>query len=124
MPAGAVEHHQDMGVGWPRGGDVVEEHLHGRRIDRRQHEGDVLAGGGTDRGEDVRPLVAELLNARRAFAAPPPAVADPALVADPRLVFEPQFDAFVALCLLYTSDAADEEDSVDLGGRRIIKKKK
>ena len=25
-------------------------------------------------------------------------------------------------CLLYTSDAADEEDSVDLGGRRIINK--
>src|SRR5664280_3835770 len=29
-----------------------------------------------------------------------------------------------SICLLYTSDAADEEDSVDLGGRRIIKKKK
>src|SRR5674536_224272 len=29
-----------------------------------------------------------------------------------------------ATCLLYTSDAADEEDSVDLGGRRSIKKKK
>ena len=28
------------------------------------------------------------------------------------------------LCLLYTSDAADERSSVDLGGRRIIKKKK
>ena len=28
------------------------------------------------------------------------------------------------ICLLYTSDAADEEDSVDLGGRRIDKKKK
>ena len=27
-------------------------------------------------------------------------------------------------CLLYTSDAADEEDSVDLGGRRIIRKSK
>ncbi|WDT38006.1 hypothetical protein PVA38_11270 [Streptococcus pneumoniae D39] len=26
-------------------------------------------------------------------------------------------------CLLYTSDAADEARSVDLGGRRIIKKK-
>ena len=26
-------------------------------------------------------------------------------------------------CLLYTSDAADEELRVDLGGRRIIKKK-
>src|SRR5678815_1981607 len=29
-----------------------------------------------------------------------------------------------ACCLLYTSDAADERSSVDLGGRRIIKKKK
>ena len=32
--------------------------------------------------------------------------------------------AHLALCLLYTSDAADERSSVDLGGRRIIKKKK
>ena len=30
----------------------------------------------------------------------------------------------ILVCLLYTSDAADEEDSGDLGGRRIIKKKK
>ena len=30
----------------------------------------------------------------------------------------------VDACLLYTSDAADERSSVDLGGRRIIKKKK
>ena len=29
----------------------------------------------------------------------------------------------VEACLLYTSDAADERSSVDLGGRRIIKKK-
>ena len=29
----------------------------------------------------------------------------------------------ITLCLLYTSDAADERSSVDLGGRRIIKKK-
>ena len=28
------------------------------------------------------------------------------------------------ICLLYTSDAADERSSVDLGGRRIIKQKK
>src|SRR5664280_3555781 len=31
--------------------------------------------------------------------------------------FDLQIDT--GLCLLYTSDAADEEDSVDLGGRRI-----
>ena len=30
----------------------------------------------------------------------------------------------IKICLLYTSDAADERSSVDLGGRRIIKKKK
>ena len=29
-----------------------------------------------------------------------------------------------SICLLYTSDAADERSSVDLGGRRIIKNKK
>ena len=34
----------------------------------------------------------------------------------------PQFGQLLA-CLLYTSDAADERSSVDLGGRRIIKKK-
>ena len=32
--------------------------------------------------------------------------------------------SFGQSCLLYTSDAADERSSVDLGGRRIIKKKK
>ena len=30
----------------------------------------------------------------------------------------------LGICLLYTSDAADERSSVALGGRRIIKKKK
>ena len=32
-------------------------------------------------------------------------------------------EAWRYACLLYTSDAADERSSVDLGGRRIIKKK-
>ena len=36
----------------------------------------------------------------------------------------PYHDTMITMvCLLYTSDAADEEDSVDLGGRRIITKK-
>ena len=33
------------------------------------------------------------------------------------------FHGYTYSCLLYTSDAADERSSVDLGGRRIIKKK-
>ena len=37
------------------------------------------------------------------------------------IVGEP-FEEVGIPCLLYTSDAADERSSVDLGGRRIIKK--
>ena len=37
----------------------------------------------------------------------------------PEIVYPSTFDFN---CLLYTSDAADERSSVDLGGRRIIKK--
>ena len=37
---------------------------------------------------------------------------------------DPKKLAELQACLLYTSDAADERSSVDLGGRRIIKKKK
>ena len=48
------------------------------------------------------------------------------------VVVEHHFEVFVvmdelltqpSLCLLYTSDAADDMQCVDLGGRRIIKKK-
>ena len=44
-------------------------------------------------------------------------------------VLDAEFPGYIAAgtsytCLLYTSDAADERSSVDLGGRRIIKKKK
>ena len=39
---------------------------------------------------------------------------------DPR---RDRVDRDATACLLYTSDAADERSSVDLGGRRIIKKK-
>ena len=38
-------------------------------------------------------------------------------------VMEEPLYASLYTCLLYTSDAADERSSVDLGGRRIIKKK-
>ena len=41
-----------------------------------------------------------------------------------RELLTPPISALMFSCLLYTSDAADERSSVDLGGRRIIKKKK
>ena len=40
------------------------------------------------------------------------------------VMIEKYIDTPHITCLLYTSDAADERSSVDLGGRRIIKKKK
>ena len=40
-----------------------------------------------------------------------------------KVIWSGEWDALFAICLLYTSDAADERSSVDLGGRRIIKKK-
>ena len=40
-----------------------------------------------------------------------------------RLFTSPTFDPGFSPCLLYTSDAADQRSSVDLGGRPIIKKK-
>src|SRR5678815_5362953 len=42
----------------------------------------------------------------------------------PRDAMPLPIQALTYVCLLYTSDAADERSSVDLGGRRIIKKKK
>ena len=44
-------------------------------------------------------------------------------IASSRHQAEPRRGGNAYTCLLYTSDAADERSSVDLGGRRIIKKK-
>ncbi|GAB5885913.1 hypothetical protein JMUB7556_28280 [Staphylococcus aureus] len=41
---------------------------------------------------------------------------------DDKEIFRHYVCGFGKACLLYTSDAADELDGVDLGGRRIIKK--
>ena len=41
-----------------------------------------------------------------------------------RVVYEWEGYTIGYFCLLYTSDAADDTPCVDLGGRRIIKKKK
>ena len=86
-----------MRVGRAGRRDVVEEDLHRLGVRGGQDQGDVLARGGADRGEDVGPPVAELSRARGALSAPPPAVADPAPVADPGLVFEPQLDPLVGM---------------------------
>ena len=49
---------------------------------------------------------------------------DPAAEDEGALAYRARRDVDPSTCLLYTSDAADDMQCVDLGGRRIIKKKK
>ena len=65
----------------------------------------------TDRGLDS-PLADALVGTRRFFT-------KAEVSADKRSLY-----AKGGRCLLYTSDAADERSRVDLGGHRIINKKK
>ena len=52
------------------------------------------------------------------------ALANLTLFLTPAFMSFHQFLAHPHICLLYTSDAADDMQCVDLGGRRIIKKSK
>jgi hypothetical protein len=97
LPSGAVEHERNLRIRCNRGGEVVEEDLHGRGRDLWQYEGEAVAGGGADGAEQVGPLVALLAQAARPFAAYPPAVASAALRANPGLIFEPQLDALAGM---------------------------
>ena len=76
-----------------------------RDLVRSRGLGDVYKRQGWYVGHDQRAFGAD--QGRRGRAA----------VRTPHIVWRSQ------RCLLYTSDAADERSSVDLGGRRIIKKK-
>src|SRR4051794_346179 len=54
-----------MGVGRECGGELRQKEIHHCGTDDRQHQSEVLAGGGTDGGEDVGPLIALLHEAGR-----------------------------------------------------------
>ena len=80
MPDGLIEHHHRMLVVGKRGGEVVEEELHGLGVGVRQYEreGSVPearrrhdVGAGLHGREDVGEREAPVGEARRPFAAPP-----------------------------------------------------
>ena len=68
----------------------------------------------------VFPLAAGLILLRRGRAEPK--LASPHFDDEAYQVEMEAASPLINTCLLYTSDAADERSSVDLGGRRIIKK--
>ena len=55
------------------------------------------AGLGTDRTEQIHPLVVGLLQGTRAASGLGPDTADRSLLADPRLVLEPDLDALARM---------------------------
>src|SRR5680860_600717 len=61
---------------------------------------------------------------RRTFGRSPAPYSDPCLYCAPTSKRYKDARTWACTCLLYTSDAADDLLCVDLGGRRIIKKKK
>src|SRR5674536_304205 len=94
----------------------------------REHVKVALSGcGGSARAEPPQPESATLTCSRAKssrLVAVAPATATTAFIRCASTQRAARSQATRYSCLLYTSDAADEEDSVDLGGRRIIKKKK
>src|SRR5674536_298673 len=119
-------------------GGVVRVGLpgHGRHLGGELRDGEEALGGDREREDGGQRGADGRLAQRRRL--PGGAVVRRALADGQSIFVRPRqwafsraglAEALVALgraggrgCLLYTSDAADEEDSVDLGGRRIIKK--
>ena len=104
MPAGLIEHHDDMLVGGNRRSEAVEEFLHRLGIRVRHDEGKAVVGAGFDRCEDVGEREAPVRKARRALPAPPPDVGRPPLLADPRLILKEQPDALIFMRTLKFSE--------------------
>ena len=65
--------------------------------------------------DDVTPFDFVIIALQRFF--------DLTLLAAEQVTYIAHVSGLAYVCLLYTSDAADERSSVDLGGRRIIKTK-
>ena len=73
---------------------------------------------------DSDPVVTVLLTFGALFGRVDPAAATSRVTVQTNLLEVVSTGTEFLVCLLYTSDAADERSSVDLGGRRTIKKKK
>jgi hypothetical protein len=81
VPAGLIEHDEDVGARLDGERDLVEVELHGRRVALGQHEASALAFGGTDSAEDVGRLRALVVWRAGPRAAAHPAPGDPVLLA-------------------------------------------
>ena len=97
---------------WLYGRQAVREMLRARR---RRVQRILLAKGSQRTG-----IVAEIMALAQGVRCPVGEGERPAL---DQVTAGANHQGVAAACLLYTSDAAAERSSVDLGGRRIIKKK-
>src|SRR5665811_2451285 len=87
-------------------------------------QGDVSEVGGARRRDGLEEEFRFLVEAAQVYGAEVAAlIPSTDVVADERVTLKCAVPVCQG-CLLYTSDAADDLTRVDLGGRRIIKKKK
>src|SRR5664280_3752133 len=105
-------------VSWPNGAHSIKCALRGRQGIRQNEE---AAAGGRDRS--LKPAL-EIDGALQGIHPVAPAgelhLRNAGIQGNGKVLNRRRRNRDNNVCLLYTSDAADEEDSVDLGGRRII----
>ena len=102
---------------------IIDTHTHVVSSDKTKHPLDVGASGwSTEVSNDVEDLIAEMdaAGVECATLVQPNGTygLDNIYQCDSAKLYYPRT---VSVCLLYTSDAADDSLRVDLGGRRIIK---
>src|SRR5678815_4576843 len=90
----------------------------GQFLVRVDHANRDPAGIGGDQPRWLRVARRMQLDAEKLESLADPRAEDRRILADAT----GEYERIQTTCLLYTSDAADERSSVDLGGRRIIKK--
>ena len=95
MPAGPIEHHDDVLIGGDGCREAIEKLLHRLRVHVRQNKREGVVCAGLDGCEDVGEREAFVAEARRPLTTLSPNVTGRALLSDARLVLKEQADALI-----------------------------
>ena len=99
MPGSLVKHHDRMFIRVKFGRKMIKKMLHCLLVRVRHHPGVGLIGAGVHSGKEVGKSEAIVAFARRALAAPPPAMCHPAFLPDAGFILKPRCNALVFMCI-------------------------
>lgn len=97
MPAGLIEHHDDMDVFGHGFGERLQKDRHGCGVGRGQDEAEGIAGFGSHGAEDIGRFEAPITDACSALAFWPPAMTKATFLTNSGFVLEVQTDRFVRM---------------------------